>query len=206
MVENFLMSSTKAVKLSKTIPCQRRVRAIAARARARMLSGSSDGVVAMAFRHSLIARSRSPIASYARPSMKFASGFSAVRCCWMGIRGRSQQIDRSPRVGHLDQFLRQADSRADRRHVCRFDLFGGRSIEKDLPGSGARRMIVKAIALDLSHARQEYRIRRVLRIESAQKFERARRLMFVPEIQPVQLIVGFAAKQRALIARALHFA
>ncbi len=62
-------------------------------------------------------------------------------------------------------------------------------------------MVVQVVALDFGDALEKKRIRRIPRVETAQQVERARRLMFVPEIQPVELVVGFAPEDRAAISR-----
>ena len=66
-------------------------------------------------------------------------------------------------------------------------------------------MVVQVIALDVGDALEKERIGRIPRIETAQQVDRARRLMLVPEIQQVQLIVGFAPEDCAAISRLQDF-
>ena len=139
------------------------------------------------------------------PEHEMCVRFRAVRRGRVGIDGRSQQIDRTMWIGQLYKLLREADARSHARHRCGLDLPRVCAIEQGLPRLAARGVIA-SVVLDLGDTLQKYRVRSVLRVESLNQFERSQRLMFVPEIQPVQLEVGFAAQERALFARALHLA
>ena len=103
-----------------------------------------------------------------------------------------QLLDRAIGLVHRVELRRQGKPRADGPARGVGHAPGTRAVEQRLPGQRAGRTIVQVHVLHLGDALEEQRVGGIARVELAQQLERARRLLFVPEINQMELVVGLA--------------
>src|ERR1051325_5623961 len=121
-----------------------------------------------------------------------------------GADHRAQLLDRGVRLVHSLQHRRHAEPRARFRERWIRDTMRARRVEQRLPRAEAAAQVVEVDVLHLRDELREERIARMTIAELRQQVERLLRLLLIPEVDHLQLIVGFIAEDGAVLARAQH--
>src|SRR6266550_52746 len=128
----------------------------------------------------------------------------AERRARLGGDHRAQLFDRGVRLIQSLQHRRHAEPRARFRELWIRETMRASRIEQRLPRVEAAAQVVEVDVLHLRDELREERIARMTVAELREQVERLLRLLLIPEVEDVQLIVGFIAQDRAMLARAPH--
>ena len=158
----------------------------------------------MAARYAATASGLDPSRFERLPEVQLRASERAVGRDWRGVDDRTQVRERRIGLEEAVELARDPEVRGDRGEAGLGDVSRACRGEQRLVAAETRGCVVKVAVLDLRGHLNEERIARMALAQALDQCERLFRLVLVPDIQHVQLVIGFAAEQLAVLACALH--